>query len=127
MNQRVLPIYQLDRYLHTVHQAVGHRRRDAMTDSISTDNVWMEEVRARCQSFINKCPDCFTSGRIKPDNLVRQPIVPRHTLERMQLDYVKLARDDYEYEYVLTLMDCYSKKAWVRGSYGVHMGLVALH
>ena len=113
--ERVLPLYQLEEYLCRVHVELGHRRRDAMVARIASDKVWIEDVRACCQKYINKCFQCFTSHRLKPDNVVTQPIVAQKALERMQLDFIKLAEDKHGNKHLLTLIDCYSKKCWIRG------------
>ncbi len=114
---RVVPLYQLDEYLREIHLRVDHRHRDQMVEAISNDDVWIKNVRELCLQVGKMCPQCFSSHRLKDDTLVRKPIIVTRVLERMQLDYVELSVDRHGYGYLLTLIDCYSKKAWVRGKF----------
>src|SRR3546814_9026739 len=58
----------------------------------------------------------MNSRPMAPDNVVRQPIIPTHVLHRMEMDHVLLREDKDGHKYLLTLLDCYSKKAWIRGT-----------
>ena len=127
VNKKVLPMYQVDEYLRNVHETLGHRGRDAMFYHILRQNVSIDQLRKLCQVAVDNCYECFTCHRLKVDHVVKKPIVPTHVLHRMQMDFVQLLPDKQGFEYLLTVMDCYSKKAWVRGSLLLAKSLVTLN
>ena len=85
-----------------------------MLAAIEFEQVYLKNIKALCQQFVNSCRECFKSKPVKRQKGVEKPIIPTKVLERFQMDFIELMEDSSGFKYILTLIDCYSKRAWLR-------------
>lgn len=110
---RVVLVWQIDKEFSEAHEAVGHRGRDAIEAHIVGRGRYVEHIRSLAVEFVQSCDQCNSSKPLKQSHVVVQPIVSNAALDYLEIDYVSLQEDRYGNKYVMTVVDHYTKKAWV--------------
>lgn len=113
---RYIPPWQVASLLKGIHvTAVGHRARDAMINELNAAQLYVHLARDASLGVVRTCETCNGSRPLKAPHQVTKPIVPKEVLERLQMDFIQLQEDIDGNQYILTMMDCYTKKSFVLG------------
>ena len=102
------------------HEANGAHVRDMRRDISAMYYAPNSSINSLCTKVVKNCQHCQTHQKITAKKKPLRPIRSARCMERVQIDLIDVSKGrdvmqrGHGYRYVLTVIDCFSKRAWVR-------------
>ena len=111
VTQLVLPKEHRSTVLHQLHNKMGHLGTDRVF-ALARDRYYCPKMFKDREKYVTKECDCLNVR--KPARADRTPMIPieaTHPLELISIDYLRLEKSKGGYEYILVVMDHYTRFA----------------
>ena len=111
VTQLVLPKEHRSTVLHQLHNEMGHLGTDRVF-ALARDRYYWPKMFKDIEKYVTQECDCLKDR--KPARADRTPMIPietTHPLELISIDYLYLEKSKGGYEYILVVMDHYTRFA----------------
>ena len=108
--QLVLPQVYRKLALDQLHTKMGHIGKDKVTHLVRARFYW-PKLHEDVEKFVNNCPCVFDKKPNEPYREEMETIVSSSPFELLSLDFVHLEKSSGGYEYILVLVDHFTRYA----------------